>query len=81
VTLIDENVEDIDFERVGSADMVCLTGMNIQGQRLIEILQKVKSRGVMTVVGGPMATVSRNLWRDSPMLFSLARRMRLGLSS
>ena len=31
--------------------------MNIQGNRLVEILQKVKSCGVMTVVGGPMATV------------------------
>ena len=31
--------------------------MSIQGRRLIEILEEVKSRGVMTVVGGPMATV------------------------
>ncbi|MGH6866988.1 MAG: radical SAM protein [Methyloceanibacter sp.] len=57
VTLIDENVEDVDFERLGRADLVCLTGMSIQGARLIEILQEVKSRGVMVVVGGPMATV------------------------
>jgi hypothetical protein len=57
VTLIDENVEDIDFERVGQADIVCLTGMSIQGRRLIEIITEVKSRAVMTVVGGPMATV------------------------
>jgi radical SAM superfamily enzyme YgiQ (UPF0313 family) len=57
VTLIDENVEDIDFERVGRADMVCLTGMSIQGRRLIEIIEESKSRGIMTVVGGPMATV------------------------
>jgi len=57
VTLIDENVEDIDFDRLGRVDMVCLTGMSIQGRRLIEILEEVKSRGVMAVVGGPMATV------------------------
>jgi radical SAM superfamily enzyme YgiQ (UPF0313 family) len=57
VTLIDENVEDIDFDRLGRADLVCLTGMSIQGRRLIEILEEVKSRGVMVVVGGPMATV------------------------
>ena len=31
--------------------------MSIQGRRLIEILEEVKSRGVMAVVGGPMATV------------------------
>jgi radical SAM superfamily enzyme YgiQ (UPF0313 family) len=57
VTLLDENVEDIDFDRLGQADLVCLTGMSIQGRRLVEILQKCRSRGVMTVVGGPMATV------------------------
>src|SRR4029079_2919428 len=47
----------IDFERVGCADLVCLTGLSIQGRRLIEILEEVKSRGVTAVVGGPMATV------------------------
>ncbi len=57
VTVVDENVEDIDFDRLGQADLVCLTGMSIQGQRLIEILEEVRSRGVLVVVGGPMATV------------------------
>lgn len=57
VTLIDENVEDIDFDRIARADLVCLTGMSIQGRRLVEILQECRSRGVMTVVGGSMATV------------------------
>src|SRR4029079_3163030 len=57
VTVIDENVEDIDFDRLGRADLVCLTGMSIQGGRLTEILEEVKARGVMVVVGGPMATV------------------------
>ena len=61
VTLVDENVEDIDFDRLGRADLICLTGMSIQGRRLIEILQECKSRGVMTVVGGPMATVEPEL--------------------
>ena len=48
VTLVDENVEDIDFDRLGRADLVCLTGMSIQGRRLIEILEEVRARGVMT---------------------------------
>ena len=38
VTLIDENVEEIDFERLGLADVVCLTGMSIQGRRMRGIL-------------------------------------------
>jgi len=57
VTLVDENVEEIDFDRLARADLVCLTGMSIQGRRLIEIIEEVRARGVMTVVGGPMATV------------------------
>jgi radical SAM superfamily enzyme YgiQ (UPF0313 family) len=57
VTLIDENVEDVDFDRLGRADLVCLTGMCIQGRRMSEILKEVRSRGVMTVVGGPLVTV------------------------
>ncbi len=57
VTLIDENVEDLDFDCIGRADLVCLTGMSIQGRRLVEILEEVKARGCMTAVGGPMATV------------------------
>jgi radical SAM superfamily enzyme YgiQ (UPF0313 family) len=57
VTLVDENVEDIDFDRLGRADLVGVTGMCIQGERLVEILEECRSRGVMTVVGGPMATV------------------------
>ena len=31
--------------------------MSIQGRRLIEIIEEVKLLGVMTIVGGPMATV------------------------
>jgi radical SAM superfamily enzyme YgiQ (UPF0313 family) len=57
VTLIDENVEDIDFARLARADFVCLTGMSIQGRRMREILERVRSFGVVTVVGGPLATV------------------------
>jgi radical SAM superfamily enzyme YgiQ (UPF0313 family) len=64
VTLIDENVEDIDFDRLGRADLICLTGMSIQGRRLIEILEEVKARGVITAVGGPMATVEPEALED-----------------
>ncbi len=57
VTVVDENVEDIDFDQLGRADMVCVTGMSIQGTRMREILEEVRARKVFTVVGGPMATV------------------------
>jgi len=64
VTVIDENVEDIDFDRLGRADIVCLTGMSVQGHRMREILAEVRSRGVMTAVGGPLATVEEETVRD-----------------
>jgi radical SAM superfamily enzyme YgiQ (UPF0313 family) len=57
VTVIDENVEEIDFERLERADMICLTGMNVQGNRMREILERVHGMKALKVVGGPLATV------------------------
>lgn len=57
VTVIDENVEDVDYERLGRADLVCITGMSIQFNRMCEILAEARSRGTMTAVGGAHATV------------------------
>jgi radical SAM superfamily enzyme YgiQ (UPF0313 family) len=57
VTLIDENVEPVDFDRLARADMVGLTGMSVQRFRMREILTELKRRGVFTVVGGPWVTV------------------------
>src|SRR5262245_5527769 len=51
VTIIDENVEDIDFDQVARADLVCVTGMSIQGRRMREILATARARGAFTVVG------------------------------
>ena len=58
ITLIDENVEPIDFERCARADIVGVTGMIVQRQRMREILTLLKERGVFTVVGGPWISVS-----------------------
>jgi radical SAM superfamily enzyme YgiQ (UPF0313 family) len=60
VTIIDENVEPIDFARCAQADIVGVTGMNVQRRRMREILQELKTRGVFTVVGGPWATVQED---------------------
>jgi len=57
VTLIDENVEAIDFERCARADIVGVTGMSVQRHRMKEILAELKRRGCFTVVGGPLVTV------------------------
>jgi radical SAM superfamily enzyme YgiQ (UPF0313 family) len=60
VTLMDENVEAIDWERCGSADIVGVTGMSVQRFRMREILTELKSRGCFCVVGGPWVTVEED---------------------
>src|SRR6516165_6849651 len=60
VTLIDENVESIDFARCARADIVGLTGMSVQRLRMTEILLELKRHGVFTVLGGPWVTVQED---------------------
>ncbi len=60
VTLIDENVEAINWERCARADIVGVTGMSVQRFRMREILAELKSRGVFTIVGGPLVTVQED---------------------
>src|SRR5262249_6046227 len=52
VTLVDENVETLDYDRLARADLVGITGMSVQRFRMREILTALKQRGVFTVVGG-----------------------------
>jgi radical SAM superfamily enzyme YgiQ (UPF0313 family) len=55
-TLVDENVEPIDYDRCARADVVGMTGMVVQRARMKEVLAELKRRGAFTVVGGPWAT-------------------------
>jgi radical SAM superfamily enzyme YgiQ (UPF0313 family) len=64
VTLIDENIEPIDFERCARADIVGLTGMIVQRFRMREILAELKARDCFTVVGGPWVTVQEDYFGD-----------------
>ena len=58
VSIIDENIEEIDYERCRRADIVGLTGMGVQRRRMHEIVIELKRRGIFTVIGGPWVTVS-----------------------
>jgi radical SAM superfamily enzyme YgiQ (UPF0313 family) len=58
VLIIDENVEEIDYERCAQADIVGVTGMAVQRERMREIITELKRRGIFTVLGGPWVTVS-----------------------
>jgi radical SAM superfamily enzyme YgiQ (UPF0313 family) len=60
VTIIDENVEPIDFARCARADIVGVTGMVVQRHRMREILLELRRLGMFTVVGGPWITVKED---------------------
>jgi radical SAM superfamily enzyme YgiQ (UPF0313 family) len=64
VTVIDENVEPIDWERCERADIVGLTGMSVQRFRMKEIMTELKERGCFCVVGGPWITVQEDYFGD-----------------
>src|SRR5262245_11201798 len=64
VTVMDENVEPIDYERLARADIVGLTGMIVQRSRMREILVELRKRGCFVVVGGPWVSVNEDYFGD-----------------
>ncbi|MQB45049.1 DUF4070 domain-containing protein [Rhizobium sp. ICMP 5592] len=60
VTLVDENVEPIDYDLCAQADIVALTGMIVQRFRMTEILTELRERHCFIVVGGPWVTVKED---------------------
>ncbi|QDV68418.1 Ribosomal protein S12 methylthiotransferase RimO [Rosistilla carotiformis] len=66
VTLIDENVEPLDFDRLAQFDIVGVTGMSVQRFRMDEIIQELKSRGVFVALGGPWVTVEEDYFHGLP---------------
>jgi len=57
VTLVDENVEDIDWDSMAHYDIVGVTGMIVQKERMREILSRLKEMQAFAVVGGPLVSV------------------------
>jgi radical SAM superfamily enzyme YgiQ (UPF0313 family) len=64
ITLIDENVEEIDYERCRRADIVGVTGMVVQRRRMRDVLVRLKELGCYTVIGGPWISVSEQDFGD-----------------
>src|SRR5262245_23291076 len=64
ISIVDENVEAINYDDVAKADIVGLTGMCVQRHQMRDILTELKSRGVFTVVGGPWVTVREDYFGD-----------------
>ena len=64
VHLLDENVEDIDWEALRVYDVVGVTGMNVQKTRLRDILLQLRERKIFAVVGGPLVSVQEQDFED-----------------
>ena len=81
ITLVDENVEAIDYERLERADIVGLSGMSVQRARMREILAELRRRGIFAVVGGPWSVSAKTIsatWQKSS---SWANPKKLGRNS
>lgn len=64
VRLVDENVEEIDWDSLSSYDIVGVTGMNVQKMRTRQILLKLRELKIFTVVGGPFVSVQEEFFDD-----------------
>jgi radical SAM superfamily enzyme YgiQ (UPF0313 family) len=62
--LIDENVEDIDWDTLKNFDIVGVTGMTVQGVRILELLAKLKEIDTHVIVGGPLCSVDEKFFTD-----------------
>lgn len=60
VTLIDENVEPIDFDLCAAADIVGVTGMSVQRTRMTQIVRELKRRDCFVAIGGPWVSVQED---------------------
>jgi radical SAM superfamily enzyme YgiQ (UPF0313 family) len=64
VSIVDENVEKIDFAAVREFDVVGITGMIVQKHRMDQILEKLSGMKGIVCVGGPYATVDEQHFKD-----------------
>jgi len=62
VQIVDENVEEIDWDSLKDFDIVGVTGMNVQGKRIREILLRLQEMGIFTIVGGPLVSVQEEFF-------------------
>lgn len=58
VVILDENVEPIDFDALRRFDVIGITGMVVQAERMCEILRRLRGMPAVVAVGGPLVTVS-----------------------
>src|SRR6266851_9022342 len=68
--IVDLNVEPLRDEDLRWADALLLTGMLIQAPSMHEVIARARRFGVPTVVGGPAASTSPQLFDDADHVFT-----------
>jgi radical SAM superfamily enzyme YgiQ (UPF0313 family) len=63
VTLVDENVEEIDWPSLSRYDIVGVTGMIVQKERMRQILVRLRELKIFTAVGGPLMSVQEEFFK------------------
>lgn len=66
--LVDTNVRELRDRDLAWADTVWIGGMTVQKDSALEILERCRSAGVTTIVGGPMATCEPEAFRGADHL-------------
>ena len=89
--LVDENVERLTSAHILWADIVFVSGMIVQQESAIKVLERCRNLGVRTVLGGPMVTADpeRFLNKADTLFFgeaenifpSLVENLRQGVES
>jgi radical SAM superfamily enzyme YgiQ (UPF0313 family) len=62
VYLLDENVEEIDWDKLDTFDIVGVTGMTVQKERIREILTRLRGMKPFVAVGGPLVSVNEGFF-------------------
>ncbi len=65
IVLIDESVEPIDFASLARFDIVGLTGMIVQRNRMLEILEELAKLPVITALGGPYVSIDESFFEGT----------------
>jgi len=64
VTIVDENIQELNFDYLSSFDVVGVTGMIVQKGRMHEILTRLIDAGPLVCIGGPYVTVNEGYFDE-----------------
>ena len=79
--LIDTNVERLKDSDLAWADVALISGMHVQQEDLVSIVQGCRARGLRTVVGGPItSSVPRSVLQADHVVIGEAEDLIAGLA-